>query len=125
MMTAHFWGRRRNVYRISVLYHIKDLQRTTQARPASQKDFRELCDARIEAAAGELNYDSWTMREALARSHVHLNRKVLANLAIFEPRSFRSIVAVSANKVMQSPEQDGLGMPQCGPGTDVITRGRV
>ena len=65
------------------------------------------------------------MQEALARSHIPLNRKVLANLAIWEPRSFRSVVAVTAFKENQSFDEGGLQANHPGPGVDVIPEGKL
>ena len=65
------------------------------------------------------------MQDALARSHIHLNRKVLANLAIWEPRSFRSICAVTAFKENQSIEEGGLQANHRGPGIEVIPQGKL
>ena len=70
---------------------LKSLERSTKARRAGREDFQELCDLRIEAASKEIHYDAIDMRETLARLHIGLNRKVLSNLAVYEPRSFRSI----------------------------------
>ena len=58
------------------------------------------------------------MPEALARSHIHLNRKVLANLAIWEPRSFRSVCALTAFKENQS-----FPKTHCQPAIDKHTPG--
>ena len=79
----------------------------------------------IDAGAAEHSYDAWHMKEALHRCHVQLNNKVLANMAIWEPRTFRSVIAVAANKSMQQPDAGGLGLPHCGPATEVITRGKL
>ena len=60
----------------------KGLEHVTKNRELSRKDFRELCDLRIEAGAKDLHYDPFYMRDTLARLHIGLNTKVLANLAI-------------------------------------------
>ena len=73
----------------------------------------------------QIRYNAYNMQEALARSHIHLNRKVLANLAIWEPRSFRSVCAVTAFKENQSIEEGGLQANHPGPGIDIITRGKL
>ena len=65
------------------------------------------------------------MPEALARSHIHLNRKVLANLAIWEPRTFRSISAIAAFKENQSTNEGGLQANHPGPGIDIVTNGKL
>ena len=56
-----------------------------------------------------------------------MNRKVLANLAIWEPRTFRAISAICAHKENQAyQEMGGKGMveKQAGPGVEIIDRGK-
>ena len=65
------------------------------------------------------------MKEALARCHIHLNRKVLANLAIWEPRTFRSIAAITSFKENQSYDEGGFQANHVGPGIDVVTNGKL
>jgi large subunit ribosomal protein L20 len=103
----------------------KSLIMATQARGQNRRDFRELCDLRIEAGSKELNYTGLDIRESLARMHIGLSRKVLAGLAIWEPRTFRSIAAICAHKEAQPVEEGGLGRPEAGPGTKVIPRGHL
>ena len=47
------------------------------------------------------------------------------NLAIWEPRSFRSVVAVTAFKENQSFDEGGLQANHPGPGVDVIPEGKL
>ena len=65
------------------------------------------------------------MQEALARSHIHLNRKVLANLAIWEPRTFRSIAGIAAFKENQSASEGGLQASHPGPRVDIVSGGKL
>ena len=53
MNTAHLYGRRRNCPRVAIKALQKQLQRATWGRAAFRWDFKELCVARIEAAAYE------------------------------------------------------------------------
>jgi len=138
MMTGHYYGRGRNCYMLASRQLQKGLEHVTKNRELSRKDFRELCDLRIEAGAKDLHYDPFYMRDTLARLHIGLNTKVLANLAIWEPRSFRSIVGLCAHKESKFDEpqkeiKSGSALP-CdypdkrgpyvpGPGTKVIDRG--
>ena len=125
MMNAHMYGRNRNCYKIGISVMHKNLQRLSGQRKAYRKDFQELCDLRIESSGKELHYNDFSMRETLARLHIGLNRKVLANLAIWEPRTFRSIVGLCAHKESLPEDQGGLDKPKSGPGTEVISRGRL
>ena len=128
----------RNCYMLASRQLQKGLEHVTKNRELSRKDFRELCDLRIEAGAKDLHYDPFYMRDTLARLHIGLNTKVLANLAIWEPRSFRSIVGLCAHKESKFdepqkeiksgsalscdyPDKRGPYVP--GPGTKVIDRG--
>ena len=125
MMTAHVFGRARNVKCLSERKMKKNLEKATAARALGRKDFKELCDLRIEAAAKEVHYDPVDMRETLARLHLGLNRKILSNLAIWEPRSFRSIAGICAYKENLTNEDGGLNKDKAGPGTEVISRGHL
>merc|ERR550534_2009209 len=116
MMTAHLYGRQRNCYRLAHRKMLKGLEKSTALRGEARKDFKELCDLRIEAGAKEVHYDPIDMRETLARLHIGLNRKVLTNLAVYEPRTFRSIAAVCAHKENLPEEDGGLGKKNPGPG---------
>ena len=104
---------------------LKGLEKSTEARGLARQDFRELCDLRIEAAAKEVHYDPIDMRETLSRLHIGLNRKVLSNLAIWEPRTFRSIAALCAHKENLPEDEGGLDKNKSGPGTEVISRSHL
>lgn len=125
MMTQHYYGRNRNCYRLAVVKMQWNLKRVTKSRSAARKDFQELCDLRIEGGGKELHYNPLNMRETLARLNIGLNRKVLANLAIWEPRSFRSIVGLCAHKESMPEEEGGMDKPPAGPGIKVITKGQL
>ena len=125
MMTAHLYGRPRNCHRLAHSKMVVNLNRSMKGRAEARKDFKELCDLRIEAASKEIHYDPIDMRETLARLHIGLNRKVLTNLAIWEPRTFRSIAALCAYKENMPVEDGGLNKDKAGPGTEVISRGHL
>ncbi len=126
MMTAHVYGRERNCYKLAIRKMERDLIMKTNQRKASRRDFTDLCKLRIEAGANELNYNAFHLRESLERMHIGLNTKVLANLAIWEPRSFRSIIGLASFKTSQPEnENNGLGVNSVGPGTEVIPRGHL
>ena len=67
LMTAHFYGRPRNCYKLAQRYNIKQLQIVTRMRQEKKADARDLWDCRVEGVANTLNYNTWHMREALAR----------------------------------------------------------
>jgi len=61
---------------------------------------------RIEAAANEHDMDIWDFRSGLAQSNVEINSKILAQLAIYEPKTFESLVTVAKTKL--TDERKGL-----------------
>ena len=123
MMTAHVYGRQRNCARLSMIKMNNILKIHTGSRKAARQDFAELCDLRIESSCKELHYNNFYMVETLATMNIGLNRKVLANMAIWEPRTFRSVVGLCAHQESLPEDEGGLGRDKTGPGTDVVSRG--
>jgi large subunit ribosomal protein L20 len=125
MCTQHLRHRERNCYRLAINKATNYIEKETKGQGDAFKDACDLHKLRIEAAAGEVNYDSWNMREALTRTGVHVEDRILANLAVWEPRTFRAIVALAAHKEMKPTEEGGLGQKKCGPGTEIIDGGKL
>ncbi|XP_059082686.1 large ribosomal subunit protein bL20-like [Tigriopus californicus] len=125
LMAAHFYLRRRTSAKLAQNAIAKSLERATKARPQKRKDFHSLNNARVEAGLEELNFDHWYWTEALVRSHIHLDANMCANLAIYEPRTFRALTGIASHKVMTPQNQGGMGLPVCGPGIHVVSKGQI
>jgi len=70
----------------------KSLQFATRDRKNRKRTFRELWNARINAAA-RLNGTTYSkLIAALKAANVTLDRKVLAELAVNEPKAFEAVV---------------------------------
>ena len=119
LMTSHFYGRSRNCFKLALRYNIKALQTAVRIRQQRKKDAQELWDCRIEGVSNTLNYDSWHMREALARTGIYLDRHIISNLTLTEPRTMRSLVSIAAMKTSQAPGEGGLGITGAGSGPDI------
>jgi large subunit ribosomal protein L20 len=88
-----YWGRRGNVYTVAKNTVEKALQYQYRDRKQRKRQFRRLWIARINAAA-RLNGMSYSrLMGAIHKSEVVLNRKVLADLAVYDPAAFRQVVA--------------------------------
>jgi large subunit ribosomal protein L20 len=75
----------------------KSLQYAYRDRRNRKRTFRELWNARINAAA-RLNGTTYSrLIAALKKANISLDRKVLAELAVNEPKAFEAIVK-SASK---------------------------
>lgn len=74
----------------------KALQFATRDRKNRKRTFRELWNARINAAA-RLNGTTYSkLIAALKTANISLDRKVLSELAVNEPKAFEAVVKASA-----------------------------
>lgn len=70
----------------------KSLQYATRDRRNRKRTMRELWNARINAAARQNNTNYSHLISALKSADVTLDRKVLAEIAVNEPKAFSEIV---------------------------------
>ena|ERR1035438_3297282 len=70
----------------------KSLQFATRDRKNRKRTFREIWNARINAAARINNTTYSRLIPALKKSNVTLDRKILAELAVNEPKAFSAVV---------------------------------
>jgi large subunit ribosomal protein L20 len=61
-------------------------------RRAKKRDFRQLWIARLSAAASDNNISYSRLIAALNKANIRLDRKVLSDIAIVDPRGFSAIV---------------------------------
>jgi large subunit ribosomal protein L20 len=61
-------------------------------RRVKKRDFRQLWIARLSAAANNNNISYSRLISALKKSQVNLDRKILADIAIADPRAFSAII---------------------------------
>ena len=59
------------------------------------------------------------------RTGVYLDRHVISNLSLTEPRTMRSLVSLAASKTSQAPGEGGLGVVGAGPGPDIKIVGKL
>jgi large subunit ribosomal protein L20 len=90
-----YLGRRKNCYRRANQAVERALDFATRDRRQKRRDFRKLWIARINAAA-RLNGISYSrLIDGLTKNGVAIDRKIMADLAIFDPAGFSAIVAAS------------------------------
>jgi len=76
----------------------KALQFATRDRKNRKRTFRELWNARINAAA-RLNGTTYSKLIAgLKRANVTLDRKILSELAVNEPKAFSAVAKTASSK---------------------------
>ena len=88
-----YYGKRKNVYTVAKNVMEKGLTYAYVGRKLKKREYRTLWIARINAAvrAEGLTYSEFIHQ--LSVKNIDITRKVLADLAMNEPESFKSLVA--------------------------------
>lgn len=87
-----YFGGRSKVYTVAKNTLEKGLQYAYRDRRQKKRAFRQLWIARINAGARQHGISYSKLIHALSQSDVQLNRKVLADLAMNHPDTFKAIV---------------------------------
>ncbi|WP_315360464.1 50S ribosomal protein L20 [Neisseria bacilliformis] len=85
-------GRRKNVYRIAKQAVMKAGQYAYRDRRQRKRQFRQLWIARINAGARENGLSYSKFMNGLKRAAIEIDRKVLADLAVFDKAVFAQLV---------------------------------
>ena len=88
-----FRGRRKNVYRVAKQAVMKAGQYAYRDRRVRKREFRALWIARINAGARECGMSYSAFMNGLKKSAIELDRKVLAELAVFDKPAFAKIAS--------------------------------
>jgi large subunit ribosomal protein L20 len=88
-----FRGRRKNVYRIAKEAVMKAGQYAYRDRRQRKRQFRSLWIIRINAAARDFGMTYSTLINGLKKAAIEVDRKVLADLAVFDRPAFDQIAA--------------------------------
>ena len=87
-----YFGARSNVYTVAKNAVEKGLQYAYRDRKNKKRAFRSLWITRINAAARQHGMSYSRLMHLLSEKNIGLNRKVLADLAMNHPDSFKAIV---------------------------------
>lgn len=94
-LTEGQFGSRHRLFRIANEAMLKSLWYSYRDRRNRKRDLRRLWVARINAAA-RLNGITYSrLIYAMKQAQIGLNRKMLADLAVNDPRAFTAVVASS------------------------------
>jgi len=85
-------GRRKNVYRVAKQAVMKAGQYAYRDRRQKKRQFRTLWIARINAGARELGLTYSVFMNGLKKAAIEVDRKVLADLAVFDKSAFAQFV---------------------------------
>ena len=87
-----YFGRRKNTIRIARQAVEKAGQYAYRDRRTKKRNFRRLWITRINAATRELGITYGRFIEGLTKSGVAVDRKMLSDIAIHDPESFKALV---------------------------------
>ncbi len=85
-------GRRKNVFRVATQAVTKAGQYAYRDRRQRKRQFRALWIARINAAARENGMSYSRFIDGLNKASIEIDRKVLADLAVFNKEAFNLLV---------------------------------
>ncbi len=86
-----FRGRRKNTFKVAKQAVEKSLQYAYRDRRVKKRDFRSLWTQRINAGAREYGISYSVFISGLKKLNISLDRKILADLAMNEPSSFKHL----------------------------------
>ena len=91
-LATGYRGRRKNVYRIAKQAVMKAGQYAYRDRRQRKRQFRQLWIVRINAGARENGLSYSKFMNGLKRAAIEIDRKVLADLAVFDKAAFAQLV---------------------------------
>ena len=92
--TKGFWGQRKNVFKRAKETLIRAMAFAYKGRKLKKRDMRSLFISRIKAAAESNGTKYNLLINGLSKAQVVLNRKMLSQLAIYDPEIFEKIVKI-------------------------------
>lgn len=88
-----FYGKRKNVYTVAKNVVEKGMTYAYVGRKLKKREYRRLWIARINAAVREEGLTYSQFINMLGKKEIGLDRKVLADLAMNNPESFKALIA--------------------------------
>mgnify|MGYP000694529595 CR=1 FL=1 len=92
--TKGFWGQRKNIFKRANETLLRGMAFAYRGRKMKKRDMRGLFITRISAAVQSHGLSYSVFIHKLANAQVMLNRKMLSQIAILDPRSFTQLVAL-------------------------------
>lgn len=87
-----YYSARRSVYRVAKQAVIKAAQYSYRDRKQKKRQFRSLWIVRINAAARENGLTYSKLMAGLKKINIEIDRKILADIAVFDKAAFKAIV---------------------------------
>lgn len=94
-----FFGARRRLLRTATEAVNRAMKYAFRDRRMRKRDFRKLWITRISAAArlNEISYSR--LIDGMKKAEVAIDRKILADLAVYDPQAFKEIVTMAKGQI--------------------------
>ena len=93
--TKGFWGQRKNVFKRAKETLLRALAFAFVGRKHKKREYRALFVTRINAACRQQGISYSFFINALKNLNIQINRKMLSQLAIFEPDAFVNLAKLA------------------------------
>lgn len=93
--TKGFWGQRKNIYKRAHETLMRAWAYAFKGRKMRKRDMRALFITRIKAGAVQNGLSYSVFMHGLKKANISLNRKMLSQLSIFEPKAFSKLVQMA------------------------------
>jgi len=93
-----YYGAKSRLFRVATETVDKALQYAYRDRKAKKREFRALWITRINAAARENGLSYSTLINGLKRANVEVDRKILAQLAVTDPKAFGELADLAKSQ---------------------------
>jgi large subunit ribosomal protein L20 len=95
-LTKGMYGTRNNLFRRANEAMLKSLWYSYRDRRTRKRDLRRLWISRINAAARQNGTTYSRLIHGLKQANIQLNRKMLADLAVRDPKAFSAVVKTAS-----------------------------
>lgn len=90
-----FWGQRKNIFKRAKETLLRSMAFQFVGRKLRKRDMRALFIMRIKAAAERNGTKYGVFMHGLKNAEIQLNRKMLSQLAVYDPQVFEKLVSMS------------------------------
>ena len=94
-----FYGRKKNTYRAANTAVMRSLRSAYVGRKNKKREYRRLWIARISAGARANGISYSRLMDGLKKSGIEMNRKMLSEMAIFDPAGFAELCETAKKAV--------------------------
>ncbi len=98
-MAKGYYGAKSRLYRIATEAVDKALRYAYRDRRNKKREFRSLWIVRINAALRSVGMTYSQFMNGLLKAEININRKVLADMAVKDPKAFNALVETVKAKV--------------------------